>query len=65
MYGISAGAAIVGLLGAAAKVSEVLIKSIVNVKEALKLAQNVLIEVSDVGASLNQLQKYLQGTVNI
>ena len=64
MDGISAAAAIVGLLGAAAKVSEVLIKFIANVKEAPKLAHNVLMEMSDVGACLNQLQNYLKGTAS-
>lgn len=58
---MSATASIVGLLGAAAKVSEVLLKFIGNVKGAPKLAQNVLMEVSDVSTCLNQLQRYLQG----
>ena len=61
---ISAAASVIGLLGAAAKVSEVLLKFIGNVKEAPKLAQNVLMEVSDVGACLNQLQRYLQGSLS-
>ena len=57
---MSAAAAIVGLLGAAATVLAVLFKSIGNVKEAPKLEQNVLMEVSDVSACLNQLQRYIQ-----
>ena len=61
---ISAAASVVGLLGAAAKVSEVLYKFIRNVKEAPTLARNVLIEVSDISACLNQLQLYLQGTLS-
>lgn len=61
---ISAAASIVGLLGAAAKVSEVLLNFIGSVRRAPKLAQNVLIEVSDVSACLNQLQRYLQGTLS-
>ena len=64
MEAISAAAAIVGLLGAAAKVSQVLVKFISNVKDAPKLAQKVLTEVSDVSACLNQLQKYLQGALS-
>ena len=60
---MSAAASIIGLLGAAAKVSEVLLKFIGNVKGAPKLAQNVLMEVSDVSACLNQLQRYLQGAL--
>ncbi|KAM0799849.1 hypothetical protein BDR22DRAFT_283020 [Usnea florida] len=61
---ISAAASVIGLLGAAAKVSEVLFKFIRNVKEAPKLARNVLMEVSDVSACLTQLQRYLQGTLS-
>ena len=61
---ISAAASIVGLLGAAAKVSEVLLKFIGNVKGAPKFAQNVLMEVSDVSACLNQLQRYVQGAMS-
>lgn len=63
MDGISSAAAIVDLLGAAAKISEMQIKFISNVNEAPKLAQNVLIEGSDVGGCLNQLQKYLPGAL--
>lgn len=62
---MSAAASIVGLLGAAAKVSEVLLKFIGSVKGAPKLAQNVLMEVSDVSACLNQLQRYLQGALSV
>lgn len=61
---ISAAASVIGLLGAAAKVSEVLFKFIGNVKTAPKLAQNVLMEFSDVNACLNQLQRYLQGALS-
>lgn len=61
---MSAAASIIGLLGAAAKVSEVLLKFIGSVKGAPKLAQNVLVEVSDVSACLNQLQRYLQGALS-
>ena len=61
---ISAAASVVGLLGAAAKISEVLLKFIGSVKGAPKLAQNILMEVSDVSACLNQLQRYLQGAIS-
>ena len=61
---MSAAASVIGLLGAAAKVSEVLLKFIGNVKGAPKLAQSVLMEVSDVSACLNQLQRYLQGALS-
>ena len=57
---ISAAASIVGLLGAAAKFSETLHKFIAKVKEAPRLARNVLMEVSDMAACLDQLQSYLQ-----
>ena len=59
---ISAVASIVGLIGAAAKVSECLFKFIRSVKEAPKLASSVLQEVSEISACLNQLQSYLMGT---
>ena len=62
---MSAAASIIGLLGAAAKVSEVLLKFIGNVKGAPKLVKNVLMEIDDVSACLNQLQRYLQGALSI
>jgi hypothetical protein len=55
MEPISAVASILGLLGAAAKVSESLIRFSNSVKGAPKLAQNVLQEVSGFGAILGQL----------
>ncbi len=58
---ISAVASIVGLLGAAAKISESLFKFIRSAKDAPKLASSVLQEVSDTSACLNQLQSYLMG----
>lgn len=61
---MSAAASIIGLLGAATKVSEVLLKFIGSVKGAPKLAQNVLMEISDVSACLSQLQRYLQGALS-
>lgn len=62
MEPISAAASIVGLVGAAAKVSESLFKFIRSVKEAPKLASTVLQEVSDISACLSQLQNFLMGT---
>ncbi len=59
---ISAVASIIGLLGAAAKISKSLFKFIKSVKDAPKLASSVLQEVSDTSACLNQLQSYLMGT---
>ena len=61
---MSAAASIIGLLGAAAKVSEVLLKFIRSVNGAPKLAQSVLMEVADVNACLSQLQRYLQRTLS-
>ena len=58
---ISAVASIVGLVGAAAKVSESLFKFIRSVKDAPKLASTVLQEVSDISACLSQLQSFLIG----
>ena len=59
---ISAAASIVGLVGAAAKISETLSKFITSAKGAPKLASSVLQEVSDTSACLSQLQNYLMGT---
>lgn len=58
---ISAAASIVGLVGAAAKISEALFKFVTSVKGAPRLASNVLQEVSDTSACLSQLQSYLMG----
>ena len=59
---ISAAASIVGLVGAAAKISETLFKFATSVKGAPKLVSSVLQEVSDTSACLSQLQNYLMGT---
>ena len=59
---ISAAASIVGLLGATAKISETLYNFVTSVKEAPKLASNVLQEVSATSACLSQLHSYLMGT---
>ena len=59
---ISAAASIVGLVGAAAKISETLFKFVTSVKGAPSLASSVLQEVSDTSACLSQLQSYLMGT---
>ena len=59
---ISAAASIVGLIGAADTVMESLIKFIRSIKGAPKLAQTVLLEVSDVRAALTQLQRYIVGS---
>ena len=59
---ISAAASIVGLIGAADTVMESLIKFIRSIRGAPKLAQTVLLEVSDVRAALTQLQRYLMGS---
>ena len=61
---MSAAASIIGRLGAAAKVSEVLLKFIGSVKGVPKSAQSVLMEVSDVNACLSQLQSYLHGALS-
>ncbi|KAK0509514.1 hypothetical protein JMJ35_007908 [Cladonia borealis] len=59
---ISAAASIIGLIGAADTVMESLIKFIRSVRGAPKLAQTLLLEVSDVRAALTQLQRYLVGS---
>ena len=62
MEPISAVASIIGIIGAAAKISEILFKIVTSVKGAPKLASSVLQEVSDTSACLSQLQTYLMAT---
>ena len=59
---VSIAASIVGLITAASKVSEALIVFIEVVRNAPKLARDVLGEVSDISASLLQLQRFLSDT---
>ena len=61
MDGISVAASILGLVGAAAKVTLYLNALVTDVKMAPKLAQSVLLEVSDVSICLSQLQRLLLG----
>ncbi|KAK0511561.1 hypothetical protein JMJ35_006134 [Cladonia borealis] len=61
MDGISVAASILGLVGAAAKVTLYLNALVTSVKTAPKLAQSVLLEVSDVSICLSQLQRLLLG----
>lgn len=58
---LSVAASIVGVLGAAAKVSSALTTFVQSVKGAPKLAQNVLSDVNGVSAVLMQLQLFLLG----
>ena len=59
---ISAAASIIGLIGAADTIVESLINFIRSIRGAPKLAQTVLLEVSDVRAALTQLQRYIVGS---
>lgn len=59
---LSVAASVVGLLGATAKVSSVLTTFVRGTKDAPKLANDVLQEVSDISACLAQLQAFLLGT---
>ena len=61
MDGISVAASILGLVGAAAKVTVYLNALVTSVKTVPKLAQSVLLEVSDVSICLSQLQRLLLG----
>ena len=56
---LSITASILGLLGAAQKVSSLLITLMNHVKEAPKQAEKVLLEVNDISACLAQLQNFL------
>lgn len=58
---ISIAAAVVGLLTAAANVSKTLTVIVHSMSSAAKLAQNVLLEVSDISTCLTQLQAFLAG----
>ena len=61
---LSVSASIIGILGAAAKVSSVLITFVQNTKAAPKLAQTVLAEVNGLSAVLGHLQTYLIGVAS-
>lgn len=56
---LSITASILGLLGAAQKVSSLLVTLINHVKEAPRQAEKVLLEVNDISACLAQLQNFL------
>lgn len=53
---------VVGLLGAAGKIASVLTKVIGATKDAPVFAHSILQEVSDISATLGQLQAFLSGT---
>ncbi len=53
---------VVGLLGAAGKISSVLTKLITATKDTPVLAHSILQQVSDISATLAQLQAFLTGT---
>ena len=59
---LSVSASIIGVLGAAAKVSSVLMTFAQNTKAAPKLAQTVLADINGLSAVLSHLQTYLLGT---
>lgn len=61
---LSVSASIIGILGAAAKVSSVLITFVKNTKAAPKLAQTVLADVNGLSTVLSHLQTYLLGTAS-
>lgn len=62
---LSVSASIIGILGASAKVSSVLVAFVQSTKAAPKLAQTVLSEVNGLSAILTQLQTYLLGTASL
>ena len=61
---ISVAASIIGILGAAAKVSSVLTTFVRNTKAAPKIAQTILADVNGLRTVLSHLQTYLLGTVS-
>lgn len=62
MEPLSIAASIVGLLTATAKISKTLKNFIGCVKNAPQLAEHVLVEVSNINASLTQVQNFLNST---
>ncbi len=62
---LSVFASIIGILGASAKVSSVLLAFVQSTKAAPKLAQTVLSEVNGLSAILTHLQTYLLGTASL
>ena len=61
---LSVSASIIGILGAAAKVSSVLIIFVKNTTAAPKIAQTVLADVNGLSTVLSHLQTYLLGTAS-
>ena len=61
MEPLSVAASIISLLGATAKIAEVLTAFVRSTKNAPTLAKKVLSEVSDINGSVAQLQDFLQG----
>lgn len=59
---LSVAASVVGLLGAAGKITSVLTTLLRSTKDAPKFAHATLREVSDISATLAQLQAFLIGT---
>ena len=61
---LSVAASVVGLLGAAGKITSVLHGFVTKIKDAPSLARTVVIEVADITAALGQLQAYVLGTAS-
>ena len=61
---LSVAASVVGLLGAAHKITTTLHSLVFKVRDAPSLARTVVTEVSDISAALGQLQAYVLGTAN-
>lgn len=62
MEPLSIAASVVGLLGAAAKISSILTTLLRKTRDAPEFAHNVLREVTDISTTLAQLQEFLVGT---
>ena len=60
---LSVTASVVGILGAATKVSSVLITFVQSTKSAPRLAYTVLAEVNGLSTTFSHLQTYLLGLV--
>ena len=59
---LSIAASVVGLLGAATKISSILTTLLRKTRDAPEFAHNVLREVTDISTTLAQLQSFLIGT---
>ena len=64
MEPVSVATSVVGLLGAAGKITTVLYDLVTKITDAPSLARTAVAEISDITAALGQLQAYVLGTAD-